>query len=89
MRLRASWTIRHADGLVTRRCLGPGVNGGGWLLIGGRHVDFLYRDLRRVREVVDGCIHGQMDAVYQLGHPIGFQNQIYAGETHFCRPLCD
>src|SRR5216684_2212806 len=79
---------RHADGLVTPPgAWGPGVNGGGWLLIGGRHVDFLYRDLRRVREVVDGCIRGQIDAVYQLGHPIGFQNQIYAGETHFCRPL--
>jgi hypothetical protein len=52
-------------------------------------VDFLYRDLRRVREVVDGCIRSQIDAVYQLGHPLGFQNQIYAGETHFCRPLYD
>jgi len=81
---------RHADDLVTPPgAWGPGVNGGGWLLIGGRHVDFLYRDLRRVREVVDGCIRGQIDAVYQLGHPIGFQNQIYAGETHFCRPLYD
>jgi len=81
---------RHADGLVTPPgAWGPGVNGGGWLLIGGRHVDFLYRDLRRVREVVDRCIRGQIDAVYQLGHPIGFQNQIYAGETHFCRPLYD
>ncbi len=35
---------RHADGLVTPPgAWGPGVNGGGWLLIGGRHVDFLYR----------------------------------------------
>ena len=81
---------RHAGGLVTPPgAWGPGVNGGGWLLITGRHVDFLYRDLRRVREVVGRCIRGQIDAVYQLGHPIGFQNQIYAGETHFCRPLYD
>jgi predicted nucleotidyltransferase len=81
---------RHASGLVTQPgAWGLGVNGGGWLLIGGRHVDFLYRDLQRVREVVDGCIRGQIDAVYQLGHPIGFQNQIYAGETHFCRPFYD
>ena len=27
--------------------------------------------------------------VYQLGHPIGFQTQIYVGETHFCRPIFD
>ena len=81
---------RHAGGLVTPPgAWGLGVNGGGWLLIGGHHVDFLYRDLRRVREVVHACIRGQIDAVYQHGHPIGFQNQIYAGETHFCRPFYD
>ena len=34
-------------------------------------------------------VRGEIDAVYQLGHPIGFQSQIYAGETHFCRPLYD
>jgi hypothetical protein len=65
------------------------VNGGGWLLIDGNHVDFLYRDLNRVREVVERCVAGQPDAVYQLGHPMGFQNQIYVGETHFCRPIFD
>ena len=81
---------RHAGGLVTPLgAWGLGVNGGAWLLIEGRHVDFLYRDLRRVREVIDRCLRGQIDAAYQLGHPIGFQNQIYAGEAHFCRPLYD
>jgi predicted nucleotidyltransferase len=81
---------RHLDGLVTRIGeWGPGVNGGGWLLIEGNHVDFLYRDLKRVREVVERCVAGEPDAVYQLGHPMGFQNQIYVGETHFCRPLFD
>ena len=81
---------RHAGGLVTPPgAWGTGVNGGGWLLIDDHHVDFLYRDLRRVREVVERCVRGEIDAVYQLGHPIGFQNQIYAGETHFCRPLYD
>jgi predicted nucleotidyltransferase len=81
---------RHAGGLVTPLgAWGLGVNGGAWLLIEGRHVDFLYRDLCRVREVIDRCLRGQIDAAYQLGHPIGFQNQIYAGEAHFCRPLYD
>jgi predicted nucleotidyltransferase len=81
---------RHAVGLVTPPgAWGPGVDGGGWLLIGGRHVDFVYRDLTRVREVVERCGRGEIGAVYQLGHPIGFQEQIYAGETHFCRPLYD
>jgi hypothetical protein len=81
---------RHTLGLVTPLgAWGPGVNGGGWLLIDGRHVDILYRDLGRVREVVEHCVRGQIEAFYQLGHPIGFQGQIYAGEIHFCRPFHD
>jgi hypothetical protein len=81
---------RHAAGVVTLPgAWGPGVNGGGWLVIEGRRVDLLYRDLPHVREIVGRCIRGQVDAVYQLGHPIGFQNQIYVGETHFCRPFFD
>jgi predicted nucleotidyltransferase len=81
---------RHLPGLVTRIGeWGTAVNGGGWLLIDGNHVDFLYRDLNQVREIIERCIGGQPDAVYQLGHPLGFQNQIYVGETHFCRPIFD
>jgi predicted nucleotidyltransferase len=81
---------RHRNDLITPiGAWGPGVNGGGWLLIDGNHVDFLYRDLNRVREVVERCVAGEPSADYQLGHPIGFQDQIYVGETHFCRPLFD
>lgn len=81
---------RHGEGLVTPiGGWGPGVNGGGWLLIDGNHVDFLYRDLNRVREIIERCVAGDLGAMYQLGHPMGFQNQIYAGETHFCRPIFD
>lgn len=81
---------RHLEGLVTPiGAWGAGVNGGGWLLIDGNHVDFLYRDVNRVRDVIERCIAGQPDAIYQLGHPIGFQTQIYVGETHFCRPIYD
>jgi predicted nucleotidyltransferase len=81
---------RHRNDLITPiGAWGPGVNGGGWLLIDGNHVDFLYRDLNRVREVVERCVAGEPSADYQLGHPMGFQHQIYVGETHFCRPLFD
>ena len=59
------------------------------MLIDGNHVDFLYRDLNRVRQVIERCAAGEPDAVYQLGHPMGFQTQIYVGETHFCRPIVD
>ncbi|MGA6971639.1 MAG: nucleotidyltransferase domain-containing protein [Candidatus Binatus sp.] len=79
---------RHADGLVTSFGeWGPGVNGGGWLEIRGNHVDFLYREIGAVREVIEDCINGRVRSVYQLGHPMGFQMQIYAGEIHVCRPL--
>jgi hypothetical protein len=81
---------RHASGLVTPLgAWGPGVNGAGWLTIGGRRVDLLYRDLWRVRAVIEQCLRGEIGAVYQLGHPLGFQNQIYAGELHVCRTLYD
>src|SRR5581483_3620424 len=81
---------RHAQRLVTSfGDWGEGVNGGGWLVIDGRQVDFLYRNLARVREVIGLCGDGKPGAVYQLGHPLGFQTQIYVGEIFFCRPLHD
>lgn len=81
---------RGAHGLVTALgAWGPGVNGGGWLRIDGRHVDFLYRDLAAVRTAIDECRAGDPKTVYQLGHPYGFHNQIYAGEINCCRILFD
>jgi predicted nucleotidyltransferase len=81
---------RHTRGLVTPfGAWGAGVNGGGWLLVDARQVDLLYRDLRRVRALIEQCVRGEIDAVYQLGHPLGFQNQIYAGEVNVCRPVSD
>lgn len=81
---------RHAQRLVTSfGDWGEGVNGGGWLVIGGRQVDLLYRNLNRVREVIERCRDGKPGAVYQLGHPMGFQTQIYMGEIFHCRTLRD
>ena len=81
---------RHAPGLVGPfGAWGPGVNGGGWLQIGGRHVDFLYRDLAAVRAAIDECRAGDPKTVFQLGHPFGFHNQIYAGEVNCCQVLFD
>ncbi len=79
---------RHADGLVTSFGeWGPGVNGGGWLEILGHHVDFLYREIGAVRTAIEDCGAGRVRSVHQLGHPLGFQMQIYAGEVSVCRPL--
>jgi len=49
--------------LVTRfGAWGAGVNGGGWLRIDAHHVDLLYRDLRRVRAVIEQCVRSEIDA---------------------------
>jgi predicted nucleotidyltransferase len=81
---------RHSDNLVTSvGDWGPGVNGGGWLQIRGHHVDFLYRELGAVRGAIEDCIAGRPRSIHQLGHPLGFHIQIYAGEVYVCRPLFD
>jgi predicted nucleotidyltransferase len=81
---------RHSDNLVTSfGDWGPAVNGGGWLEIRGHHVDFLYREIGAVRDAIEDCVAGRPRSIYQLGHPLGFHIQIYAGEIHVCRPLYD
>lgn len=68
---------------------GPWINGGGWLTISGVRVDLLYRDLARVRTVIDECRAGQVGCLFQPGHPHGFVTAIYAGEVAVCVPLAD
>lgn len=68
---------------------GPWINGGAWLLIDGRRVDLLYRDLGKVGEVVDACCAGTIERLYQPGHPHAFVSAIYAGELALCETLWD
>jgi predicted nucleotidyltransferase len=68
---------------------GPWINGGGWLIIEGRRVDWLYRDLDLIERTVGECSAGRPSVYYQLGHPHGFHTHIYMGEIHYCRPLHD
>ena len=68
---------------------GPWVTGGGWLLVNGKQVDFIYRDLPRVARVIDDCIAGKIEIGYQAGHPFGFLSPIYMGEVATCKILCD
>ena len=68
---------------------GPWVNGGGWLRIGGVAVDWLYRDLARVRQVLGECSEGRPTSDYYLGHPHAFHSPIYLGEIHHARVLAD
>jgi len=68
---------------------GPWINGGAWLTVDGRRVDLLYRDLGRVRAVIEACRAGQVERVYQPGHPHAFVSSIYMGEMALCRVLWD
>jgi predicted nucleotidyltransferase len=68
---------------------GPWIDGGGWLLIGGIHVDLLYRDLDRVASAIDDAHAGKVEPHYQPGHPHAFLSTIYVGEAAHARPLHD
>ncbi len=68
---------------------GPWIDGGGWLLIGGVHVDLLYRDLDRVAAAIGDAHAGKVERFYQPGHPHGFLPTIYMGEVACARLLHD
>lgn len=68
---------------------GPWINGGAWLTVDGKRVDLLYRDLDRVRSVIDDCRAGRVERVYQPGHPHAFVSAIYMGEVALGRVLWD
>ena len=66
---------------------GPWVDGGGWLVIGDVHVDFIYRSVDRVSGVWADCCDGRYLNAIQAGHPLGFWSHAYAGELALCRPI--
>jgi hypothetical protein len=68
---------------------GPWVNGGAWLEVGGSQVDWILRDLDRVRRVWADCREGRFEVGYQNGHPLGFWSPSYAGEVALGRVLAD
>ncbi|MBN9087699.1 MAG: nucleotidyltransferase domain-containing protein [Reyranella sp.] len=68
---------------------GPWINGGAWLTVGGQRVDLLYRELGKVRGVIEACCAGRIERVYQPGHPHAFVSAIYMGEMALARVLWD
>lgn len=68
---------------------GPWVDGGGWLRVGGTAVDWIYRDLDRVRRIWADCRAGRYEVGVQAGHPLGFYSHAYAGEVALCHVLAD
>jgi predicted nucleotidyltransferase len=68
---------------------GPWIDGGGWLVVDGIHVDLLYRDLDRVGAAIDDAHAGKVERFYQPGHPHAFLPTIYMGEAACARVLHD
>jgi hypothetical protein len=68
---------------------GPWVNGGAWLKIEGRRVDWIYRDLDLVTRTVEDLCAGHPATHFQVGHPAGFSTEIYAAEIHLSEVLFD
>jgi len=68
---------------------GPWVDGGGWLVVDGMAVDWLYRDLDRVRRSAELARQGTFDFHFQVGHPLGVPDFAYAGEVALGVVLAD
>lgn len=73
---------QHREDVITNLGdWGPWVNGGGWLVIDGYHVDFIFRDIHRVSQVIEECLEGNVLTHYHAGHPHGYLNVMYMGEV--------
>lgn len=89
-RLSAELDDRHPSDAVTGfGGWGPWVNGGAWLRIESRRVDWIYRDLDKIGRIFEECRAGKVALHHQPGHPHGFHTHIYLGEVHHRRPLHD
>lgn len=68
---------------------GRWVNGGAWLTIDGQRLDFLYRSLDRLQQVIDDCQRGHFETDYPQQPATGFYSYIYLAELSICVPLFD
>ena len=68
---------------------GPWVNGGAWIETAAGKVDFLYRNLNQVHNVIEEGRQGIWRHDYDQQPPYGFRSVVYFGETFFCVPLYD
>ncbi|WMC91417.1 nucleotidyltransferase domain-containing protein [Kineothrix sp. MB12-C1] len=66
---------------------GAWINGGGWLVIDGYHVDLILRDMKRVEQIMKDTEQGIVTANYQTGHPHGYISVMYRGELAISKVL--
>ncbi|OKJ02866.1 nucleotidyltransferase domain-containing protein [Kitasatospora sp. CB01950] len=59
---------------------GPWVDGGAWLDLGGARMDWIYRDVARVRHYAAEARAGRYLSGLQPGHPYGVPSYAYVGE---------
>ncbi|OZU87443.1 DNA polymerase subunit beta [Virgibacillus indicus] len=80
----------HRDNLVSSLGeWGPWINGGGWLIVEGYHVDLIFRDVHRVEQVIEDGLRGHVSSHYHTGHPHAFLNVMYMGEIAISKILTD
>ncbi len=68
---------------------GPWVNGGAWIQTPAGKIDFVYRNLDQVRQVLEEGARGVWRHDYDQQPPHGFRSVVYFAETHFSVPLHD
>lgn len=80
----------YRDNLVTPLGeWGAWINGGGWIVVEGYHVDLIFRDINRVAQVINECLTGKVSTHYHTGHPHAYLNAMYMGEISICKILGD
>ncbi|AMC93786.1 hypothetical protein AOC36_07255 [Erysipelothrix larvae] len=78
----------HRDDLLAKPGVwGKWVNGGAWMTIDQKPVDFILRDIHRVKYYLNQCSMGHVTAHYQTGHPHAYFNVMYVGELAICDVL--
>jgi predicted nucleotidyltransferase len=68
---------------------GPWVNGGAWIQTEAGKVDFIYRNLDQVRQIIAEAQQGIIHHDYDQQPAYGFYSVIYLAETDVCSPLHD
>ncbi len=68
---------------------GKWMNGGVWLIIEGKRVDFIYRNIQFVDKTIDDCLRGKVETDYYQQPAYGFFNYIYCAEIEVNKPLFD
>lgn len=86
--LAQHWSGRHID-IAAPGGWGPWVDGGAWLTVDGSDIDWIFRDVARVREQCLRAQRGEYGFHSQPGHPFGFLDVAYAGEAATAVPLSD